>query len=436
VLLHNAPHLVQPLRFVLPFYGGARVPEWKWRAGLTLYDLLAGASNIRRSRPLSREHLSSEFPGLKDHDIRGGAEYFDAQMDDARLCIEVIKTAAREGACVANYVEAIAFERRGEEITGIRALDRLGSKEFPIRARQVLNAAGPSVDAVCRLAGDTSGPHLQPTKGVHIVAPGRGLTSAFLLLHPSDGRVFFVIPWMSPTNRNGRVKPTTAAKTLIGTTDTDWAAGRDLPDVQAADIDYLLAGFNFYFRPPLAACDILGSFAGLRPLLRAKGTSPSSRSREFQLILSPGGLLSAAGGKYTTYRHMAEEITEVIGRRLRRPHRSRTRDYPLDGTPDITWDAFVTTESARLAKQYSLQDWAASHLVHRYGRRASFVASYLRDRPHLASLIIPGEPDLQVELPYQRDHEMACYAADHLLRRTRLGLFHPHLLQAAMPAIG
>ena len=228
----------------------------------------------------------------------------------------------------------------------------------------------------------------------------------------------------------------TAAKTLIGTTDTDWTPGADLPDVQAADVDYLLEGFNFYFRPALAACDILGSFAGLRPLLRAKGTSPSSRSREFQVILSPGGLLSAAGGKYTTYRHMAEEITAAIGRRLRRPHRRRTRDYPLDGAPDIAWDAFVTTESARLAKQYSLPDSAASHLVHRYGRRASVVASYLRDRPHLACPVMSGEPDLQVELPYQRDHEMACYPADHLLRRTRLGLFHPHLLQAAMPAIG
>ena len=240
---------------------------------------------------------------------------------------------------------------------------------------------------------------------------------------------------MSPTNRNGRTKPTPTAKLLIGTTDTEWTAGRDLPDVQVADIDYLLAGFNFYFRPPLVAGDILGSFAGLRPLLRAKGTSPSSRSREFQLILSPGGLLSAAGGKYTTYRHMAEEITAAIARRLRRPHRSRTRDYPLDGTPDVPWNTFVMTESARLAKQYSLPESAASHLVHRYGRRASVVASYLQDQPHRASTIVPGDPDMQVELLYQRDHEMACCPADHLLRRTRLGLFHPRLMQEAMPVI-
>src|SRR5207253_665318 len=156
-LLGNAPHIVRPLRFLLPFYRRARVPPWKWRLGLTLYDMLAGRGNIRRSRPLRPGELRRAVPALRSTDLRGAAAYYDAQMDDARLCIEVMRTAAAHGACVANYVEAVAFERRGGMIQGVRALDRVSGRELVVTARQVLNATGPWVDDVCRLAGDTGG---------------------------------------------------------------------------------------------------------------------------------------------------------------------------------------------------------------------------------------------------------------------------------------
>src|SRR5207302_2594253 len=126
LLLHNAPHLVHPLRFIIPFYHGARVPPWKWRLGLTLYDLLAGRSNLRRSQPLQTGHIRRAFPGLRGEGLLGGAAYLDAQMDDARLCLEVVKTAAAHGAIVANYVEALAFERQGSLIAGVHALDHVG----------------------------------------------------------------------------------------------------------------------------------------------------------------------------------------------------------------------------------------------------------------------------------------------------------------------
>ncbi|HEX5273236.1 MAG TPA: glycerol-3-phosphate dehydrogenase/oxidase, partial [Gemmataceae bacterium] len=198
-LLTNAPHLVRPLRFFLPFYAGTRVPPWKWRAGLLLYDLLAGRDNLRRSRALTLSRLSREVPALRRDGLLGGADYYDARMDDSRLCIEVLKTAASAGACLANYVEATAFDTAGGRIVGVRARDHVGGAEFAIRARVVLNATGPWVDRVCRLAGDDTGPHLRPTKGVHLLAPHRGLTAAFTLLHPDDGRVLFVIPWMGKT---------------------------------------------------------------------------------------------------------------------------------------------------------------------------------------------------------------------------------------------
>ena len=414
LLLHNVPHLVHPLRFVLPFYKSDRVPPWKWRLGLTLYDVLAGSGNIRRSRSLDRQRLGREFPGLRADDLAGGAEYHDAQMDDARVCLEVVKTAAAHGACVANYVEAVAFERQDGLICGVHAVDRAGGRELAIAARQVLNATGPWVDAVCRLAGDDGEPHLKPTKGVHLVVPGRGLTSAFLLLHPRDGRVFFVIPWLG--------------KTLLGTTDTEESSPDHLA-VTPADIDYLLEGHNHHFKPSLSAGDVLGHFAGLRPLLGARPADPSSRSREFRVFGSPSGLLSVAGGKYTTYRHMAEVITDTVVKRLGMRRRCRTRRQLLDGAPEGPWPAFRARTVAAL-EALGLDAAAARHLVDRYGRRAPEVAGYVRTNATLAQPAHPDEPDLCAEFAYQRDHEMALFPADFLLRRTRLGLFHPERLAA------
>src|SRR5262245_49350145 len=331
-LLRNAPHLVHPLRFLLPFYEGARVPPWKFRIGLVLYDVLAGGYNVRRSRAMVLPRLRREFPGLRPEGLRGGAEYFDAQMDDARLCLEVPRTAALHGATVINYVEAVAFER-----SGVRALDHRGGREFTIAAKQVLNATGPWGDTVRRLAGDASGSLLQPTKGVHLIAAERGLSAAFLLLHPADGRVFFVIPWLG--------------KTLLGTTDTTCDDSPDELAVLPAEVEYLLAGFNHYFTPPLSAPRVFGSFAGLRPLIRARTGEPSDLSREFQIHTSPSGLLTVAGGKYTTYRHMAEVITDTVVRRLGLSRRCRTRSFRLDGAPQEPWEQFAIRTVASLTSR-------------------------------------------------------------------------------------
>jgi glycerol-3-phosphate dehydrogenase len=417
LLLHNAPHVVRPLRFVLPFYAGARLAPWQWRAGLTLYDLLAGRGNIRRSRPLPARWLLAEFPGLRAAGLQGGAEFYDAQMDDARLCLEVIRSAAAAGARPANYVEAVAFERDNGVLAGVRAVDHVSGTELRIRARQILNATGPWVDEVGALAGEPGGAHLAPTKGVHLLAPGRGLRAAFLLLHPRDGRVLFVIPWLG--------------KTLIGTTDTVTAEGPDDLTVRPEEVAYLLEAHNHYFRPPLERGAVLGCFAGLRPLIRARPGEPSARSREFRVFAGPSGLVTVAGGKYTTYRHMAEVITDGIARRLGRGRRCRTAAYPLDGAPRGPWGRFLAEETAALTGRHGLSAGAARHLVERYGRRAADVAAYLGHFPALARPVVPGEPDLQVEFIYQRDQEMALCAEDLLLRRTRLGLFRPGLLRAA-----
>jgi glycerol-3-phosphate dehydrogenase len=410
-LMRNAPHLVRPLRFVIPFRAGTRVPPWEWRLGLTLYDLLAGCQNIGRSLPLTVAQLRREFPTLQSAGLRGGAGYYDAQMDDARLCLEVMKTAARHSATLANYVEAVAFQPGG-----VRAVDHIKGSELTVRARQVLNATGPWADAVCRLAGDERGPYLQPSKGIHIITSACGLNSAFLLLHPKNGRVLFVIPWMG--------------KTLIGTTETETATGPDALAVLPEEIVYLLEAYNHYLGPPLGPGDVLGSFAGLRPLLRSRAGESSSRSREFRLIESPSGLLSVVGGKYTTYRYMAEAATDAIVRRLGLRRRCRTHDLALDGTPGEPWPIFATRTMEELRRRHGLDEESANHLVRRYGRRSTDVAAYLDHAPQLARRVVPAEPDLQVEFVYQREHEMAIRDDDCLLRRTRLGLFRHDLISA------
>ena len=415
LLLKNAPHLVAPLPFVLPFYQGQRIAPWQWRLGMALYDLLAGRGNIARSRPLSTKQIHTTCAGLTARELRGGAMYHDALMDDARLCLAVLQTAARHGAVLANYVEAVAFEKHAGTIVGVEARDQLTGDTFLIRSRAVLNATGPWADAVCRLAGDDAGPHLQPTKGVHLIAPPRGHRTAYLLLHPRDGRVFFVIPWLG--------------KTLIGTTDTFPDNGPDSLQVLPPEIEYLLEAYNRYFDPPLRIHDVMGTFAGLRPLIRGKKNEPSSISREFRLIRSPSGLWTALGGKFTTFRRTAETITDALGQALGKPQRCRTRSLPLEGTPDQPWPAFFAAATSRIQRRFGLADELAAHLVQRYGNRIDAVVASMAQVPRGFERLHPDEPDLIGELCYQRDEEMAIQPGDFFLRRSRIGMYRPQVLR-------
>ena len=413
-LLRNASHLVQPLPFIAPFYAGQRVPPWQWRLGLTLYDLLAGRANIARSRRLSVRQITTGTHGVRDTGLTGGVLFHDALMDDARLCLAVLKTAAGHGAAIANYVEAVGFEKNHCKIAGVWGVDRLSGQRIFIHCRAVLNAAGPGVDDVCRMAGESSEPRLQPTKGVHAIAPSRGHRTAWLLLHPRDGRVFFVIPWYG--------------KTLIGTTDTFPEAGPEALRVQPAEIDYLLDGYNHHFEPPLVVADVMGSFAGLRPLIRARPGTPSSMSREFRLDVGASGLVTALGGKYTTFRQMAETIVDFLGERLGKRRRCQTRALPLVGTPPIPWPAFLEQGVASILRQFPIAKDSAVQLMHRYGSQAEEVLARISSDSSGFARLHADEADLVGEQAWQRDEEMAITAEDLLLRRSRIGMWRPELL--------
>ncbi len=420
ILLRIAPHLVRPLRILIPHYETATRPRWMIKLGLSLYDWLAGRERIGRHGWLSASELTDQVPGLRGEGLKGGFEFFDAQMDDARLCLEVVLSAVAAGARAANYVEAVELHHdRNGQACGCDVIDRLSSECFAITARHIVNAAGPWLDEVCRIDDSMAPQRLAPTKGTHIVLPGIGLTASLLITHPDDGRVMFVLPWMN--------------RSLVGTTDTFY---NDRPDDVAPmpeDAEYLLRAANYYLSRSFTDRDVLATLSGLRPLLRQNKANPSAVSREFAIFRSRSGLWSIAGGKYTTYRSMAEKLVDRVAATFSETAAAtecRTAEHRLIGCPVEEWSTFCESAQNRLEREFGLDEKLAVHLLDRYGCRALSIAADSRVDSKLWSPIIEGEPETWAELQFQAGHELAVYAADHLLRRTRLGLFHPELLEA------
>src|SRR5207253_319807 len=268
-----APHLVRPQEFVFPLYRGGPLGPLKLAVGLWAYDLLAGFWNVRRHRMLSPKAVAEAEPALLRDGLCGAGQYWDCRTDDARLVLETALSAAAEGALIVSYAEVAGFVKEGGRIAGARVVDRLGGGEVIARARVVVNAAGPWVDRVAALDAPETPPRLRLTKGVHVVVPRErvGNRAAIVLSAVADRRVMFVIPW--------------GAHTLVGTTDTDHLCGPDVPPaVEPSDVAYLLDTVNHYFPAArLVPADVVGAFAGLRPLVAPRGKatmSPSAVSRE------------------------------------------------------------------------------------------------------------------------------------------------------------
>jgi glycerol-3-phosphate dehydrogenase len=411
-----APHLVRPQEFIFPMYRGGRLGPLKLAAGLWAYDLLAGFWNVRRHRMLCAEEVVAAEPALRRDGLRGAGQYWDCRTDDARLVLETVLAAGREGAVVISYAEVAAFVKEGGRITGARVADRLGTGEVVVHARVVVNAAGPWVDKVAALDGPAPR-RLRLTKGVHVVVPRERVGNrAALVLHAvSDGRVMFAIPW--------------GEHCLVGTTDTDHPGGPDEePTVEPADVSYLLDTVNHYFPAArLRPGDVVSAFAGLRPLVAPRGKatlSPSSVSREQEIVTSTSGLVSIAGGKLTTYRLVAAAVVERVIEVLRgagdtrRFGRSRTAEVPLPGgtvAPD-------RVAAALSSNGHGLAPAVVGHLAHRYGSRLDELLELLaRDRA-LAEPIVPGLPDPRAEVVEAVEQEWAVTLDDVLRRRTQVAL--------------
>ncbi len=408
-LLSIAPHLVWPRSFLFPIHAGGRLPLWKLAAGLWVYDLLALFRNVRPHRVLSKRALRRAEPSLRSHDLKGGARYFDAQCDDTRLTLATIRAAHEHGAMVANYAVAERLAMADGKVRGAHVVDQLSRQTFTVRALVVVNATGPWSDQVRGSDGLPS--LLRRTKGAHVAVPRARLGNheAIAVLSPIDGRVMFILPW--------------GTLSYIGTTDTDTTEEPDVVRATAEDVIYLLRSANAYYpEARLQPSDVVSTWAGLRPLLRADDSaSPSAVSREHRIVDSPSGLISIVGGKLTTYRVMAAEVVDHVARRLHeldgRPLPSRA---PTDRESLPGGAAHDLAVLARDIEREGFTSEVAEHLVRCYGSEAPAVARLARSDIALKRPIVPGHPALRAELLHAIRREMAVTLGDLLVRRTHV----------------
>ena len=413
VLLRIARHLVHPLPFLFPVYRGARVPAWKLRCGLWLYDLLAAFRNVRLHRWLGRQATLRLEPGLRERDLRAAGLYYDAQTDDARLVLATMRSAAQAGALVASYAEAVSLLKPDGLVRGATVRDLLGEETRVVRALVVVNACGPWVDAVRRLDAPDADPLLRLTKGAHVAVPRQrlGNTHAVTLTSPIDGRVMFVLPWAD------------SDQSYIGTTDTDEDVSPDEVRATAEDVIYLLRSANAFFpQARLSPNDVVATWAGLRALLRPDGNlAPSQVSREHRITESASGLLTIAGGKLTTHRAMAQELVDRVAARLRaldgRPRAPRppTHRLPLPGGETADLEGLI-----KAAVERGASDATARHLVGTYGSEAAAVLNLVDKDRALGGRIVAGRPELWAEVVHAVEREMAVRLSDVLVRRLHL----------------
>ncbi len=409
ILLKIAPHLVRPRSFLFPVHEGSRVPLWKLSAGLWLYDLLSMFRNVKRHKTLSRQAMRRAEPGLKDRGLKGGARYYDAQCDDARLTLATVRSAYRYGAMPANYVDVAVLEIADGRVRGARCTDLPSGREFSISASVVVNATGPWSDGL--RAGDTGDRALRPTKGAHVAVRREriGNQEAITITSPIDGRVMFIIPW--------------GEYCYIGTTDTDCGDEPERVYADGDDVVYLLRSANAMFPSArLTPKDVVSTWAGLRPLLAPDNPAdPSSVSREHRILESESGLLSIVGGKLTTHRVMGTQMVDRVARQLHKVDgrrvapRPRTDVEPLPGGE--SHDLNVLIEEA-IHEGFDRQ--IAEHLVAAYGTETPAICRLALSEPALAQPIIPGHPAMNAELIHAIRREMAITLKDLLIRRTHI----------------
>jgi glycerol-3-phosphate dehydrogenase len=403
-----APHLVRPVPFLYPL-------QHHWErayvgAGVALYDAMAFTSGtahgLKRHRHLTRKKALREAPCLRSDVLTGAVQYWDAQVDDARHTLTVVRTAASFGAMAASRVQVTGFLRQGERVTGATMTDLETGRSFDVRAQQVINATGVWTDDTQALADSRGQFHVRASKGIHLVVPRDRLQSNTGIILQTEKSVLFVIPW-------GR-------HWIIGTTDTDWSLEKAHPAASSSDIDYLLEHVNAVLTSPLTREDVEGVYAGLRPLLSGESESTSKLSREHVVGHPVPGLVVVAGGKYTTYRVMAADAVDEAVRSMD----ARVPDSCTDTVPLTGADGYRALWNQRraLAVTAGIHPSRVEHLLNRYGSCVQQLLDMLRADPSLAEPL-PGADDyLRVEARYAVTHEGARHLDDVLARRTRISI--------------
>jgi glycerol-3-phosphate dehydrogenase len=433
-LRRNAPHLVKVLPFLLPVFGkGGVIPRKLSRAlgsAMWMYDLTGGARIGKLHKRISADAALAHMPTLSRDRLAASYLYYDARADDARLTLTLARTAAIDfGAVVANRTRVVSILKGADgRATGARveAEDESGAtRQFDIAADAVVNAAGVWSDDLRALDEGTNPESIRPAKGVHITVPWSKVRNdiAVVVPVPHDRRSVFVVPW--------------GDFTYIGTTDTDYDGPLDDPQCTADDVAYLLGAVNSTITGEITTDDVLGSWAGLRPLVRDAGSERTADlSRRHRVTPSPSGLVSVTGGKLTTYREMAADtvdlvLEQVLGAKVleRVTKHSRTRHLQLRGADGYEELAASTSTAERVGAE------VLDHLVNRYGGEARALIAMIERDPSLGEPLVTGLPYLRAEAVYAARYEMAGSVDDILSRRTRARLLARDASAEAAPAV-
>lgn len=408
LLTRLAPHLVRPVPFLYPLYKTWERPYVG--AGLALYDGMAMAGKydmgVPKHKHLFRRQVARMAPDLRTDQLTGAIRYYDCQVDDARLVMNIARTAAAYGAHVASRTKVVGFLREGERVVGATVRDLENDVTYEVRARVVINAAGVWTDGIQALVGGKGALRVEASKGVHLVVPRDRIRSEAGFITKTEKSVLFVIPW-------GR-------HWIIGTTDTPWDLDKAHPAASRADIDYVLGHVNTLLKDPLDHDDVEGVYAGLRPLLKGE-TEPTSRiSREHTVVAPVPGLVMIAGGKLTTYRVMAKDAVDAAAASMDGGARPSITDrVPLLGAHGFETR---TNQRATLARTSGLHISRIDHLLGRYGGMIDEVLNLMIDDPALAEPLIHAEDYLAAEVVYAVTHEGGRHLDDVLCRRTRISI--------------
>ncbi len=387
LLLKNAPHLVKKQAFIIPCYTWLDV--LKYFIGLTIYDWLAGKLSFGKSVFLSKKQVLGALLGIKEDNLKGGIQYFDGKFDDARLAINIAQTAAKNGAAIINYCKVINLQKAGESINGLTFTEQTSGNNYHVNAKAVINATGVYVDDVLKLDSPKKANMVRPSQGVHIILDQSFLKSDAALMIPktSDGRVLFAVPWYNDV--------------LIGTTDTPLNESLLEPKALDEEIDFILNNCSQYLVKQPSKADIKSVFAGLRPLAATSANNNSTKeiSRDHKLIVSSSGLITITGGKWTTYRKMAEETVDLA---IKLNHLSakacNTKQLHIHG---------YTQENA-------------TNYLAVYGSDALQVKKLLSENQVFDALLHPDFPYKAAEVVWAVRNEMVVNVEDFLARRIRI----------------
>jgi glycerol-3-phosphate dehydrogenase len=425
IVYENGPHVTTPVWMLLPFHKGGTFGKFSTNIGLRVYDFLAGVKRSERRYMLNAAKTIVKEPLVKAEELRGGGVYVEYRTDDARLTVEVAKAAIEKGATLINYTKAENFLYNDQKkINGIVAQDLMAYNMFTIRAKKVVNAAGPWVDDVRQIEGKQNGKHLILSKGVHIV-----FDESKFPLHQAvyfdtpDGRMVFAIP------RDG--------KTYVGTTDTFYKGDAREMDIHQEDRDYMMKAIHYMFpKVKVTDEDIESSWAGVRPLIHEDGKNPSEISRKDEVWESSSGLVTIAGGKLTGYRKMAETVLNKIAQDLEqqfgitstpcKTKHMRISGGEIGGSQNL--HAFVSKRT-KMGIDMGLSEAEAKHLAHHYGSNVDIVFEYVKEK----HAVLPQM--LYAQLLYGIHHEMVVHPNDFMIRRTAYMFFNIALVNKYKDAV-